>query len=322
MKTPLIFTLAMTTQLLLSGQTAVAVVNETYQQELAKLDADAQLFIHAQDYVTADPNALTGDDFYSQKNFSLERLNSGSISLVDADLDPITRAVLLFETTEANLPHVRYRITYSMNASTEIPEARQDYVEVTRYNLGPSRRNDVLDYVPEAQVADPIEFGVGPNVSWRYVMAPMMGANSSLIYASRKEVTDVEAQATDCLGEFCLELIDPQGPDLVWKSLSPSIAEPVYNTTSNLELTRPARIVDELWANLSSSGDMDILPYKQEQPQYVFVVSWNTSGQDVTASALAQQSQVMDDSIAEIWLRRFEMPQMPVEFAEAYVYRR
>ena len=320
MKTPLIFTLTMTTQLLLSGQTAMAVVNQTYQEALERLDADAKKFFQAQNYVSVDPDTLTGDEFYSQKNFPLERLNSGSISLVDADLDPITRAMLLFETQEVELPHVRYRITYSMNTSTEVPEARQDYVEVTRYNLGPSRRNDLLASVPEGQLADPVEFGIGPNVSWRYVMAPIMGANSSLIYASRKEVTDAEAQTTDCLGASCLELIDPQGPDLGWKLISPSLTAPVYTTTSDLGLTRPARIVEELWANLSSE-EMDILPYNQEQPQFEFVVSWNTSGQDVAASALAQQPQVMDDSIAEIWVRRFEMPQMPVEFAETYIYR-
>src|SRR5699024_5856171 len=148
MKTPLIFTLTMTTQLLLSGQTAVAVVNQTYQEALERLDADAKKFFQAQNYVSVDPDTLTGDEFYSQKNFPLERLNSVSISLVDADLDPITRAMLLFETQEVELPHVRYRITYSMNTSTEVPEARQDYVEVTRYNLGPSRRNDLLASVP------------------------------------------------------------------------------------------------------------------------------------------------------------------------------
>ena len=76
----IIFALTMTTQLLLSGQTAVAVVNQTYQEALERLDADAKKFFQAQNYVSVDPDTLTGDEFYSQKNFPLERLNSGSKS--------------------------------------------------------------------------------------------------------------------------------------------------------------------------------------------------------------------------------------------------
>src|SRR5690606_22162753 len=131
-----------------------------------------------------------------------------SINLPDADLDPIARSVLLVEAYEAPLPHARYRIAYSMNVAPDYPESRNDHVEVTRYNLGPTRRNDLKRYMPENQLANPEEFGVGPHVSWRFVLSPVMGMQAALLYASRTELSETQAQAADCLGEPCLSLHD------------------------------------------------------------------------------------------------------------------
>ena len=320
MNTRIVLAITLVTQLCLSGQTAVA--NQTYQQALAELEASALDFIQAQEYVTVDPDTLIDSDYYSQKNFPTDSTRETSISVPDADLDPITRAMLLFESKEVSLPHARYRVTYSMNASTEVPEARHNYVEVTRYNLGPARRNDLLGSVPDGQVADLEEFGVGPNISWRFVMMPVMGIKSDVIYASRKEVTEAQAQAADCLGSPCLALIDPQGPDMNWNSIpSPQLPAQVYSKNNNFELTAPTRVIEELWASISSD-EMDILPYNKKQPQFEFVVSQNTFGQNDSISALVKQFPVMDDSISEVWTRRIEIPNVPVEFANLYVPRR
>ena len=320
MNTRIVLAITLVTQLYLSGQTAVA--NQTYQQALAELETSALDFIQAQEYVTVDPDTLIDGDYYSQKNFPTDSTRETSINLPDADLDPITRAMLLFESKEVSLPHARYRVTYSMNASTEVPEARHNYVEVTRYNLGPARRNDLLGSVPDGQVAGLEEFGIGPNISWRFVMMPVMGIKSDVIYASRKEVTEAQAQAADCLGSPCLALIDPQGPDRNWNSIpSPQLPAQVYSKNNNFELTAPTRVIEELWASISSD-EMDILPYSKEQPQFEFVVSRNTFGQDDSVSALVKQFPVMDDSISEVWTRRIEIPNVPVEFANLYVPRR
>lgn len=308
--------LGVTALVLLSGQAAA---NQVYQQALAELEVNALEFIQARDYVMVDPETLTDSRYYSKENFP--SAGSGTVSLPDADLDPITRAVLFFETQEVPLPHARYRITYSTNVSTEVPEAQQDYVEVTRYNVGPARRNDLLAFVPGGQVADPAEFGVGPNVSWRFAMAPVMGNRAGLMHASRKEVPAAQAQGADCLGEPCLGLIDPVGPNMNWKPVpQPQLGPPVYSEKNDLGVARPARVIQELWASLTADG-MEPLLYTREQPPFVFVVSWNTSGQDVAVSGLARQFPVMDDSIAEIWMQRDEIGQTPVGFSSIHVPR-
>lgn len=298
-----------------------AAASQAYQQALAALEANAREFIQAQGYVAVDPDTLTGDHYYSKDNFPGAPNGSASMRLPDADLDPITRAILLVDAREISLPHVRYRVAYSMNASSDVPEARQDYVEVTRYNVGPSRRNDLLASVPDGQVADPAEFGVGPNVSWRFVMAPVMGNRAALMHASRKEMPEAQAQAADCLGEPCLGLLDPAGPGMDWQPLAqPQLAPPPYAGKSVLEVTQPARVVEELWASISSDG-MDDLPYIKAQPPFVFVVSFNTAGQDVAVSGLARQFPVMDDSVSEIWTQRYETAQTPASFSSIYVPR-
>lgn len=58
-----------------------------------------------------------------------------------SQLDALTRAVLLVHAYDAPLPHVRYRVEYSMNVSPHVPEARQDHVEAdARVNSGRAGR--------------------------------------------------------------------------------------------------------------------------------------------------------------------------------------
>lgn len=293
-----------------------------YQDELVRLDAEALAFVQAGGYVMGDPDALTAQNYYSSHRFP--GMAGGPMPLLwpDADLDALTRSVLLLDSQEGDLPHVRYLLRYSMNVSPDYPELRHDYVEITRFNLGPERRRDLLDYVAEEHVADPAEFGVGPHVSWRFAMAPVMGMLAGVNYASRREVPDAQARKMDCLGESCLSLIDAEGPASGWNSMSsPQLDSPPYHDKNAMGTTRAARIVQELWAGLSSQG-MDALPYKPDQPQFVFAISVDVGGQDSIAYGLVQQAMVMDHTVQEIWTRRDEVPGTPVRLVQTHVTRR
>lgn len=303
---------------LLCGQ---AVSNDAYYQALAELEANALQFTGAQNYVTVDSDKLTGEHYYSAKNFPGVP-NLPQLSLPDANLDPLTRSILILEANEPPLPHVRYRVTYSMDASPDIPEVQQAYAEVTRYNLGPSRREDLLMSVPDGQVADPAEFGVGPHVSWRFVLAPVMGMRAGLVYASRTEVPDAQARTADCLGEPCLSLSDPSGPITGWEPFtSPQSDPPPYARTTDFGVATAAFGMQELWENLTADG-MDPLQYMPTQPHFVFVISVNVAGQEAGISGLVKQAVVMDDSVSEIWTRRLEIAGVPAEFSRLLVPRR
>ncbi len=308
-----------TALILLSTQAAA---NNAYQQAQLELEANALSFTQAQGHAVVDAQALTDEHYYSKENFPGARDGQESINLPDADLDPITRSILFLEAQEARLVHVRYRITYSMDASADVPEAQQGYVEVTRYNVGPSLRGDLLMSVPDGQVADPAQFGVGPHVSWRFVLAPAMGVRAGLLHASRKEIPEAQARAANCLGEPCLSLVDPSGPDQGWTPITPpQLDRPAYVGTSALGVSQPARVMEELWENIASDG-MDTLQYAPDEPHFVFVVSLNIDGQEAAVSGLAMQSLVMDGTVSQIWTQRHEVAQMPAEFSRLHVSRR
>jgi hypothetical protein len=299
---------------LLCGQ---AVSNDAYSRALAELEANALQFTAAQNYVTVDSDKLTGEHYYSAKNFPGVP-NPPQLSLPDADLDPLTRSIVILEANEPPLPHVRYRVTYSMDVSPDMPEVQQAYAEVTRYNLGPSRREDLLMSVPDGQVADPVEFGVGPHISWRFALAPVMGMRAGLVYASRTEVPEAQARTADCLGEPCLSVADPSGPVTGWEPMTSSQSDPPpYAGTTDSGVATAAFGMQELWENLTADG-MDPLRYMPTQPHFVFVISVNVAGQE----GLVKQAEVMDDSVSEIWTRRLEIAGVPAEFSRLLVPRR
>lgn len=82
-----------------------------------------------------------GESWYRKRHGALEPAPIGS---PDAHLDALTRSIRILEAWEVSLPHVRYRFIQNTETSLDVPEARQDDVEVTRYNLGPALRDERL----------------------------------------------------------------------------------------------------------------------------------------------------------------------------------
>lgn len=291
-----------------------------YQQAVKNMDDTATTFIQEKGYEVRATEPLTEDTYYTLNNFP--KTSSQSVFLPDADLDALTRSILILEANESVLPHVRYHIRYSAQTDSEVPELTQDYIEITRYNLGPSRRADLLQYLENNQVAPVTEFGVGPHVSWRFVMGPVMGLQANLIQASRQEVSDSVAQQAMCFSQPCLSLEEPTIPsNLTTESID--LTTPLtssYETHDEQGLTRPARVLEELWSTLSTEG-MDPMPYIKDQPHFVFVISKDVDGQESNVLGLGQQTMVFDDSIKNIWVQRHEVAGGDVYFNQAFTPR-
>lgn len=299
-----------------------AVAGNPLQQAMAQFDAMGNKFVQAADHTQFNADNLADSRYYTAATFPNATAAHTSIGLPDAGLDALTRAVLLVHAYEAPLPHARYRVEYSMNVSPDVPEARQDYVEVRRYNLGPARRADLQASTPANHLADPQEFGVEPHVSWRFVMSPVMGFQAALTHASRTEIPDSQAQADDCLGVSCLALADPTGPERGWQAVpSPQLEPALYAERSNWGVATPARVMQELWSSIAGQG-MDPLPYQPGQAAFQFVISSNTDGQQAAVVGLARQSVVLDSAVSEIWTQRFEAEQTPPDFSTLLVPRR
>lgn len=293
--------------------------NEIYQQTLLRMDKAAQSFVFDNDYINQSVEALTGSQYYSEKTFPEFSSSSTQAFHIDADLDALTRSILILEAQEFELPHVRYHIHYSENTDTEIPELTHSYIEVTRYNLGPTLRNDLLQYLEAENVADASEFGVGPHISWRFAMAPVMGMQADVIYAARKEITDNQAQKMMCFSQPCLGLDATELPSVQTHVLDRPLLSPAkYRAQSTDGVLQPARMLKELWAAFASD---EPLPYIKNQPQFVFVISANVVGQDSSTLGTGLQAVVLDDAIEQVWLQRTQTAGMEGELLEAFIAR-
>ena len=297
----------------------VIYASEMYQQALVRMDKAAQSFVFDNNYIEHSVEALTDSQYYSEKTFPEFLTSSTQLFHLDADLDALTRSILIFEAQEIDLPHVRYQVHYSVNTDTEIPELKQDYIEVTRYNLGPTLRNDLLQHLDAGNVADVSEFGVGPHVSWRFAMAPVMGMQADVIYAARKEIPDSYAQQAMCFSQSCLSLDATELPSTQTHILERPLLSPAkYRAESAYGVLQPARMLEELWAAFASD---ESLPYIKNQPQFVFVISANVVGQDSSTLGTGLQAVVLDDAIEQVWLQRAQMAGMEGELLEAFIAR-
>lgn len=304
--------------IVISAPFAAAMANPLHLA-MAALEPHALTFVQAPGYTAVDPAKLVDSNYYSPRNFPGDH-GTPSILLPDANLDAVTRAILLLEAQEATLPRVRYRITYSLHHNADVPEAQQAYVDVRRYNLGPTLRAALTDAIGAEHVASADAFGTGPHVAWRFVMSPMMGMMADATHASRRELTDQQALAADCLGEPCLSLADPSAPvPASTPEPMPPLEPPRYLHQED-GVARPAHVARTLWASITSEG-MDPLPYHDSQPQFTFVISMNVAGQDNTAFGIARQNIVMDDAIAAIWTQRQEVAGMAPGLFRSWVPR-
>lgn len=292
---------------------------EMYQQALVRMDKTAQSFVFGNNYIEHSVETLIGPQYYSEQTFPEFLTNSTQLFQLDADIDALTRSILIFAAQEINLPYVRYQVDYSVNTDTEIPGLKQDYIDVTRYNLGPTLRNDLLQYLDAENIADITDFGVGPHVSWRFAMTPIMGMQADVIYAARKEVPDYQAREAMCFLQSCLSLGTTELPVTQTHILDrPLLSLATYRAENSYGVTQPARMIEELWA---AFGADEALPYIKDQPQFIFVISSNVVGQEHMTLGTGLQTMVLDDAIEQVWLQRSQMAGVEGELLEALIAR-
>lgn len=265
-------------------------------------------FVQAPGYVEVDVDALDGDAYYTTGRFPGM---ADSAFNPDADLAAPVRALLLVESQEGLLPHARYRVTYQLTAAGDDPDRTRGHVEVTRFNLGPAFRQSLVGSVPIEHLAGPEQFGLGPDVSWRFEMSPMRAMTAGIDRASRKELSPAEAAAMDCFGMPCDTLDAAEGPQGAWTSQDTPPLPASYRLATDGS-PHPARVVEELLAVMGEDAAQPTA-FVAGSPRLVFVVSANAGGQDAVTTALGRNAVVFDDSIGTIWVRSLQMPGVPGE---------
>lgn len=302
--------LACSLLLTLAGMAAVSavVLPDDITEKLAQLK-DSYLLADGFTRIQ-DIESLTEDHWYTNERFP--EWNTESVFLPDSAMTPVQKAVMLVEHIETSLPHVRYLVRFRSefvfnDGYSASPRA---HVSVTRLNLGPDYRKDLVAEVGEAHLASPREFGVGPHVSWRFVFSTIQGQNAHLEGASRKEVADNEAALMTCLDIPCLSLDLPEGPlDGMEEVDAPEYdiqahdadAVPAYNS-------RMGHIAGLLAATaLGDNGYGEpVEGLAPGQSPVQIVLSAGVGGQDPADAGIMHQTHVMDDAIAELWHARVQ----------------
>lgn len=288
---------------------------DAYQQRLQHMDDVARDFSQTNGYQNIDPSGLSNDNYYA--GFT----DSGGVFAPDADLDALTRAILLVEASEPTLPHVRYLIQLSINSDPQVPELQHSYIEINRYNLGPRLHADLAESIPAEHLAPLSEFGVGPHSSWRFSMSPVMGLQADVLYASRKEITDAAAQQMACLSEPCLSLENSRLPSQYSQEAQPAeFPKANYQNKNAQGTTVAARVAQELWTLLNAEG-MDPLTYNKAAPHFIFVISTDIEGQESNSTGVGVQMLVFDDEIKQVGVQRQEIAGSEPFFEQAFIPR-
>ncbi|MCO5155151.1 MAG: hypothetical protein M9945_00150 [Aquamicrobium sp.] len=241
----------------------------------------------------------------------------------DGEASPLEKALLLVETLEPALPRTRTMLRYGQMLDGDTPYA---FVTVERYNFGPAIRQMVIEDYGEENTDEPEAFGVGPHVAWRIVTMPLMGQQAALVSVARGEITDKDAEATECGGRGCLAF-EPFPDDLhQWQETETTIdiASPYAEKTQG-DVAAPARIAAELAiaAGIAGSHDGRMSWHGPEQPEaarhaepFLFLSIDRDLGQETAMDAMLGQTLLNDDAVEELWQRRVEFPGM-VAFMQA-----
>ena len=268
----------------------------------------AERYVNAKGFQAVKAERLEGDRYYTSVRFP--KMGASAFH-PDADLPAPVRALLLMDSHEGTLPHARYLISYQPTSEASKPDDTRDVVDITRFNLGPAVRADLVDSVPPEHLAGVQAFGVGSHVRWRFAMSPQRGMNAGLDAVSRTQVPAEEAAGMDCLGQPCTRLETAEGPNGPWKPQQPAQLPPSF-TRSAQQVVVPAGTVEHLLTLLGEDAQR-AAPFHEDAQRLVFVVSTHAGGQEQLTTGLARNALVFDDAIGTQWARFFQVAGTPPE---------
>lgn len=276
-----------------------------------KLESLTDQFLVADGYEPiADVDGLTDAEWYTESRFP--KWNTQSVFLPDTDMSPVQKAIMLVDHYEGTLPHVRYHVAFRpefvfTDNYTAPPHA---HITVTRFNLGPVHRQDLVEQVGEEHLAPEAEFGIGPSVSWRFVITPIQGQNAHVVAASRKVLSTAQTADMQCFDISCMSLALPEGPGAEMEEIDApehdaqaheAGATPDYNS----EVGNIADMLAQMALGDSGYGE-PVEGLSPGESPLTLVLSSGVGGQDPAAAGMLHETHIMDDAIAELWYGRLQ----------------
>ncbi len=302
--------------------TAVALL--TPASALSADDANKAIegFIAAPGYAAFDVDTIHEANSPYEKNFA--KSDASALHAADAMIGPIEKALLLVNSYEDQAPdRVRYAISYGQVVEDGDGDGNTVMlVEVRRYNLGPIIRKYAQDEYGPENTGAPEDFGVGPDVAWRFAFASVMGNTSLALSGSRRVIADGEAQMNEqdaaeaCPAGPCRSLVvraieyAPEGAKAPTSIDVADLTAPytiTFGKTDMAGLNAPfvARNLQTM-LGLGQNGDW-ATPETPEagkpgEPFVVMQIDQNL-GQEIVTEGLAGWTRLNDDATSQIWVR-------------------
>lgn len=284
----------------------LAIATGAITPSLAHANSPAAQFVSESGY-----EAVNADTVWQEINNAL-RAQASSLFQPAAELGPIPLSVQALDALEPALERTRYRVRYGVdwvapNEQTDSAGGQPvpvSYIEVTRFNLGPALREDLIKSLGQANVADEQAFGVGPHTSWRFVTRPIMGNRAMIVSAGRTEIDDKAARNEMCLGSPCLDIasvINGAAPWSEMQAVEPRPSSPLAGSPQLM--TSPAAAINQLLGDVDSI-EVDRPAGAPSRPDWsIEAVIESNLGQDIGTDAAYRWGNLLDDSIGTLWQR-------------------
>ncbi len=254
----------------------------------------------------------------------------------DAAVGPIEKALLIVDTMETTHPdRVRYAVSYGQIMAGDGMGSASfiSLVEVRRYNMGPMIHKETEEEYGKDNAAPAQDFGVGPDVAWRFAFTTVMGNLAMPLAISRKVIAEGDAQLKVDESDLCpagpcraahLVLYDLEkahkgkiGPAKLVVRMQPG--KPAYTpvTGSGDDLTASSAWVARVMSvvlGLTEGDEMAGVWRTPEQPEgkgmdqgapFITMQIDQNLGNDLGSSALIGITNLLDDETSERWATGF-----------------
>jgi len=276
-------------------------------------------FVAAPGYTAFDVDTIHDEGSPYEKNFP--KSGEGATH-ADAMIGPIEKALLLVNSYEETKPdRVRYAISYSQ--VSEDADGNADtimLVEVRRYNLGPIIRKYAMEEYGPENTAGPEDFGVGPDVAWRFAFGTVMGNTSLALSGSRHVIAEGDKQMKEddaaeiCVTGPCRSVVNgvmefmPKGdPEPIEAAALTAPYTTAFGKDDMMGISAPfvARNL-QAFLGVGDGGDWA----NPETPEagkpgepFLMVQIDQNLGQEIVSAGLAGFTLANDDAIAAKWVR-------------------
>jgi len=227
-------------------------------------------------------------------------------------LNPFAKALMLIEVADGPLERFRAHFTVErLQLDTGGSPLPAVLLQVDRYNLGPAIREELVESVGEENTGTPEEFGVGPDVSWRFLISVVQGNSSDVQRAARLELS-ADAGGADCFGGPCDSLDSALPEDIVWQEEAPAELAPAEGIR---ELLPDLPFHVQQLELAESAGWLDAFTAEHAGLELGLDVNL---GQDYMSRLTIHNSGCADDAVGGSWHQLTGWPGGEAESGEQY----